>query len=408
MGIGEFHEQKVRLPIVNISSACNLECPICFVHNKNTNAFNMGIGEFKQILGHLVESHGRELDLINFTGGEPTMHPDFLEFIKASHEAGIHRVTICTNGIKLVEDESMVRRIAEVGGRVALSLDTFEKEADFKMQGAHLVKMKLRCLDLLEKYDVNTTLIPVVTRGYNDHEVGKMIELTLARPNIRHIEFHTITYTGQGGTTFDRSGRISIYEVLERARDQTNGWVTPADFVPSPCAHSLCYQIVYVLMDPEGGRPIPFTRFMDRKEMYEALSDRLYLEPNARLEAALHGAVDRLWSGGSPDSERILRAIKGLLGQIFPKGRSLTREEALRASERAVKAIYVHSHMDEENFDTQRAAQCCDSDCFADGTSVPVCNYNVLYRDKQPEFNVKPQAWHERKGGQMSFEKPGA
>jgi uncharacterized radical SAM superfamily Fe-S cluster-containing enzyme len=76
------HEQKVRLPVVTITSACNLNCPICYVHNKNEGAFHMTLADFDRILGHLVKDHGGELDLINFTGGEPTVHPRFAEFCR--------------------------------------------------------------------------------------------------------------------------------------------------------------------------------------------------------------------------------------------------------------------------------------------------------------------------------------
>jgi len=75
----------------------------------------------------------------------------------------------------------------------------------------------------------------------------------------------------------------------------------------------------------------------------------------------------------------------------------------LPIAEQAVKAVYVHSHMDEETFDTERAADCCDSNCYADGTSIPVCNYNVLYREKEQHFNLTPRRWNDRKGGQRSF-----
>ncbi len=51
-----------------------------------------------------------------------------------------------------------------------------------------------------------------------------------------------------------------------------------------------------------------------------------------------------------------------------------------------MKAVYVHSHMDEETFDIERVAQCCDTNCYADGSTIPVCSYNVLYREKEAAF----------------------
>ncbi|HEY0479942.1 MAG TPA: radical SAM protein [Kofleriaceae bacterium] len=402
------HGQKVRLPVVTITSACNLDCPICYVHNKNDDAFHMPVEDFALILEHLRTDHGGELDIVNLTGGEPTMHPRLFEMLAMARAAGIHRVTVCSNGIRLAKDEAYVIRLGELGARIALSFDTFDPHADKLLQGANMLATKLRCLELCEKHGVDVTLIPVMTRGVNEHEVGKILEVALARPNIRHVEVHTMTFTGQSGATFQRSGRISMFEVLEEIELRTGGLLRPGDFVTSPCAHPLCYQIAYLLLDPAGGPPIPFTRFMPAAELRAALSDRLYLEPSARLEDSLTAAIDRLWliSDEDPDAARALRLLRAMLDAMFPADRPLSREDALRAGERAVKAVYIHSHMDEETFDTERAVDCCDSNCYADGRTIPVCNYNVLYREKEQQFTVTPAAWGTRTGGQRTFNLP--
>ena len=117
----------------------------------------------------------------------------------------------------------MCERLGDIKARVALSFDSFEDQTDVAMQGVPLLEIKERCLDRLEKYDVDTTLIPVMTRGYNDHEIGAILQMGLARTNIRHLENHTITYTGQSGVSFDRSGRMSMVEVLHAIDAQTGG-----------------------------------------------------------------------------------------------------------------------------------------------------------------------------------------
>jgi len=405
------HAQTIRMPIVTITSACNLDCPICYVRNKNDGAFHMDRAAFERILGHLKSDHGDALDLINITGGEPTQHPELLWFLERARAAGIRRVSFCTNGLRIARDEAFVERLAALGARVALSFDSFESAADRALQGIPLLAVKERALALLEKHGVHTTLIPVMTRGVNDHEIGRIIELGLRAPHIRHIEVHTITYTGQGGTTFDpaRAGRIDLFTVLQGIEARTGGLLTVDDWVPSPCAHPLCYQIAYLLMDPEGGPPVPFTRFMPPETLYACLADRLYLEPSPRLDAALTAAIDHLWTS-SPDERdpaltaRILRILRGLLAELFPERGRLDREAALAVCERATKAIYVHSHMDEETFDVERLRQCCDADVYADGSSIPVCAHSVLYRDKEAEFMVTPNAWGARSGGRLSFE----
>ena len=395
----EAHTQKVRLPVVTITSACNLDCPICYVHNKNEDAYHMSQDDFARVLGHLRDDHGGELDIVNITGGEPTLHPQLLDFIAAAKREGIHRVTVCSNGIRLAKDEAFVAQLAALDARVALSFDSFDPTADYLLQGAHLIATKLRCMDLLEQHDVSTTLIPVMTKGVNDHEVGQLIAYGLGKRNVRHLEIHTITYTGQGGRSFDRAGRISMVEVLEQIEATTDGLLRVGDFVPSPCAHPLCYQIAYLLVDPDGGPPIPFTRFMSKADLYLALSDRLYMEPTPALEGVMQATIDRLWAEDDPASERTLRLLKRMLTAMFPSDRAITPLAAMAAGERAVKAVYIHSHMDEETFDTERAMDCCDSNCYADGSTIPVCNYNVLYRDKEPRFNTVPAIWNQRRGG---------
>jgi len=398
------HTQKVRLPVVTITSACNLDCPICYVHNKNDDAYHMPLEDFAMVLEHLRTDHGGELDIINLTGGEPTLHPRLFDMLELATAAGIHRVTVCSNGIKLAKDEAFVARLGAYGARIALSFDTFDPHTDQVMQGAQMLALKLECLRLCEKHGVDVTLIPVMTRGVNEHEIGKILEFAMASSAVRHVEVHTMTFTGQSGVAFERSGRISMFEVLEEIERHTQGLLRPSDFVTSPCAHPLCYQIAYLLIDPDGGPPIPFTRFLPASELYDALSDRLYIEPSPRLEESLKQAIDRLWAEAPDDdaeAQRTLRLLRALVDTM-----SLPHQQAIRAGERAIKAVYVHSHMDEETFDVERAVDCCDSNCYADGTTIPVCNYNVLYREKEAKFNVEPARWGTRAGGQRVFTLP--
>ncbi len=400
------HSQRVRLPVVTITSACNLDCPICYVHNKNQDAYFMSREEFLDVLAHLRKDSGGDIDLVNLTGGEPTLHPQLFEFLELAQAAGVHRVSLCTNGLRLARDEDYVRRLAALKARIALSFDTFDRHADHLLQGANVLPAKLRCLELLAAHGVDTTLIPVMTRGVNDHEIGRILELGLSYPNVRHIEVHTITYTGQSGVNFQsdvqnpRSGRISMYEVLEQIQATTGGLLQPSDYVPSPCAHPLCYQIAYLLTDTGGGPPIPLTRLIPPAVLYDCLGDHLYIEPSRKLEEAMRAGVEELWASEAPEAERALKVVKRLLAEVFPSAGSTSREAALRALERSAKAVYVHSHMDEETFDTERIAACCDSNCYADGRQVPVCSYNVLYREKEAHFMETPRSWNERRGGQ--------
>jgi uncharacterized radical SAM superfamily Fe-S cluster-containing enzyme len=379
------HQQKVYLPVVPITSACNLDCPICYTINKNEAAHRLSADDFARILAHLAEDH-EELDIINFTGGEPTLHPELPRFLEMCREAGIKRLTISTNGLKL-RDEAYVRKLAALDARIVLSLDTFRPETDKILLGANTVKAKLDALALLEKHDVATTILPAVAMGLNDDEVGPLLDLVLSKPHIRSLELHTMTFTGQGGVGFPRTARITIPDLHARIEQATGGRIGWRDFVPSPLAHPHCYSICYVLTLDEGGY-VPFARLTSRATLFELLQDSLYIEPREQLETVFRDLIDDLWANPDrvPESAAVLKTIKRLLRELFPPDRRPSMLERQKISERVVKAIYIHSHMDEENFDVARVMKCPVGVPQEDGGNIPTCSYNVLYREKDARF----------------------
>lgn len=380
------HQQRVVLPVIPITSGCNLDCPICYTVNKNDHAFVMPKEEFSALL-HSIVARGADTDIINFTGGEPTLHPDLIGLLRMSREAGIKRLTISTNGLKLL-DESYVKQLAEVDARIVLSLDTFDEEVDMALLGAKTVKPKLKVLDHLAKHDVTTTILPAVAKGYNDKDVPRLFELVLSRPNIVSLEMHTLTFTGQGGTSFDRGGRITTPDLHKILETHTGGKLASRDFVPSPLAHPHCYSIAYVLL-LDGGGYVPLARVIGREKLFELLAEHLYIEPGEAVEEALRDAMDQLWADPDrlPETEQVLATLRRMLQEMFPEG-GLDLAARRKIAERSTKAVYIHSHMDEETFEISRIARCSVGVPGTDGSNIPTCAYNVLYREKDARFTA--------------------
>jgi uncharacterized radical SAM superfamily Fe-S cluster-containing enzyme len=339
------------------------------------------------LVDRLKEEH-LDLDIINFTGGEPTLHPQLPELLRTCGEAGFRRLTVSTNGLKLA-NEDYVRLLGSLQTRVVLSLDTLRPDIDKALLGADTVKIKLRVLDLLEKHDVALTLLPAVAAGLNDAEVGTLLDLVLNRPNMRSLELHTMCFTGQGGIGFPRTARITIPDLHRGLEEATAGRITGRDFVPSPLAHPHCYSICYLLL-LDGGGYVPFTRLASRAVLYDLLQDSLYIEPREKLQEVFRAIVDDLWANPEkvPESRPVLATIKRLLQELYPpSGRPLPLLERQKIAERSTRAIYIHAHMDEENFDVGRVMKCCVTVPEADGRSIPTCSYNVLYREQDRRFS---------------------
>ena len=385
------HEQEALLPIVPITSACNLDCPICYTHNRNEGAYQMTAAELRAILGHIRRADP-ERRIINLTGGEPTLHPDVIRLVELCAEEGVHRITLSTHGLRFLKDDGFLERLAAAGARIILSFDSLDEDTNRRMLGGPLAAAKLEVLGRLDAAGVPTTLLPVLARGHNDHEVGALVDLGLTTACVRSVELHTMTFTGHGGLTFDKRGRYTTYEVLRDLETQTAGRLRIDDFVPSPAAHPLCYLVTYVLALPDGGW-LPLPRFLATDELRNVLAGGLYLEPSAALEACLHDVVARLWTGAVTledglDPARVLAGLRALIDEAFAPG--VAPADRMAAAERRIKAIYVHAHMDEDNFDTDRIRQCCVGIREPDGRSIPSCAYNVLYRDRDARFSAAP------------------
>jgi len=138
---------------------------------------------------------------------------------------------------------------------------------------------------------------------------------------------------------------------------------------------------------------VPFARFMSVDDIRALLTDNLYMEPGAKMETVLQGVISDLWARANPDAtaDEVLRTLKHLIHQVFP-ARGIGYAEQQVLTERAAKTIYVHSHMDEASFDTDRIRQCCVGVPSADGGNVPTCSYNILYRERDPRFSTKRPA----------------
>jgi uncharacterized radical SAM superfamily Fe-S cluster-containing enzyme len=383
------HEQQVQLPIVPITSACNLDCPICYTHNRNEGAYQMSEAELRAILEHIRRTDP-ERRIINLTGGEPTQHPAFERLVQLCHDEGIHRITISTHGMRFLKDEALLERLAQLDARIILSFDSFKADINKQMLGGQFLDAKLKVLDLLEKHGVSTTLLPVIARGVNDGELGAFLELGLARDFIRSVELHTMTFTGQSGASFDRAGRYTTHDVLVDIERQTAGALRVSDFVPSPAAHPLCYLVTYLLRMPDG-RWLPFPRFMAAADLRAMLAGTLYMEPGPDMERSLHDIINRLWAGdiACAEADGVLAVLRDLAERLFAPG--LSARERLRIAESSSKAVYVHAHMDEETFDTDRIRQCCVGIREPDGTNIPSCAYNVLYRNRDARFTKRPE-----------------
>jgi hypothetical protein len=378
-----WHASPCRLPVVSITNACNLNCPICFTYNRKDRFYFMPVEEMERTVDWIVESSG-PVDLINVTGGEPTLHPRILDLLRCCNRPEIGRVTMNSNGLRLAEDEALCHALADLGVYVVLSFNTFDSAVSERMHGRDVVDRKRKAIDNLTRAGVRMTLLNVLVRGLNEDSLAGLLDLLRANDNILSLTVQTMTYTGQGGGKWMDRAHLPVDEAARLVCAQSGGALEFGDFLPRPGAHPLCYLTCYVLK--AGEALLPFARFAPRDQLLALLRDSYLMRLDGR-DDFFRAVIDDLYARGEDEP---LRVFRRLVEALFPRDRALSEFERQRLAESAVRTIYVHAHMDEDTFDCSRAMLCPDLVPAEPGRLIPACTYNLFYRMRDERFYVEP------------------
>ena len=171
-GLCPEHQQHTCMPIIEITSNCNLDCPICLKNFKDS--FQMTTDQFGYIIQCLKEYENPPY-IINLSGGEPTIHPEFEYFIKLALEQEIMQTTVSTNGITLLENKEMRKLFKDTNTIAALQFDGFSSSVYETLRGEDLSELKQELINLLDienvKYSLFLHIVYESTKDVNTHQL---------------------------------------------------------------------------------------------------------------------------------------------------------------------------------------------------------------------------------------------
>ena len=376
-----FHANACHLPVFSVTNACNMDCPICFTYNRPDRKYFMSRDELRSLLDKLIARAG-PFDLMNVTGGEPTLHPQIVELLQECHRPEIGRVTMNSNGLRLATEEDLCRALADLGVYVVLSFDTFHSDRALKIHGRDVVDLKRRALENLQRFGIGTTLLNVMIRGVNEDEIGGVIELARQHSVVRSVTVQTMTFTGKGGKNFKPRETMPLDGAAKAIETATAGAMRATDFFAHAGAHPLCYSVAYYLKDGTQHRSL--NSFLSREELRQMLGVGYLLQPDDDGQEVFRRAIDRLWADG--DDTSLLPALRHLVERMYPAGCALSPTARQAIAEESLLAVYLHSHMDEDTLDLARLTVCPDQVPDLEGRLIPACAYNLFYREKDPRF----------------------
>ena len=375
------HRQKSAFFLFEITNACDLNCPIC-LGNPDERGHFVSMGEMESMVKTILAYAGPG-QIVTLGGGEPTVHPEFFDFVSLLKESGFEDIWVYTNGRRIANYPDFARRMAKENLYVVLQWDGFSDDIYAVLRGEALLGEKRHALEYLKTAGSKIGLCPTIVAGVNDHELGRLFEMFLTDPAIGTLDIATIAYVGKGSTfNQGREHRTTAQDVLTCLEAQSGGMIRASDFSPVSFSHPECLQIAYHLPLPAGGF-IPLKRFLDPQDYQALILNKPLLVLNAELETVFRDVVNRLWASGKndPDTVKGLAAIRHLIEMLFPTAGALSPEEFKTRSQNLVKAVLVHSYMDGLNFDVGRSKMCISRTMLADGRLMPTCSYNVVHRN---------------------------
>jgi 7,8-dihydro-6-hydroxymethylpterin dimethyltransferase len=286
-GLCTEHEQHTCIALIEVTTNCNLKCPLCFAES-GPGGTHIDFETYTTMVDRLVEMEGTP-DVLQISGGEPTLHPDLVRMVRYAYEQPIQAVMINTNGIRLAKDRNLVKALAEMRDRleIYLQFDGFDSRTHTTLRGEELLDTKLAALERLKEYDIRSTLVCTVDSAINLHEVGAVLRFGLERPAIRGVSFQLATYCGRHIAPADLERRATMPDLVKALVAQSVGMLREDDFFPLPCAHPNCHQIAYIYR--RGGESVPVSRLIDVTQHMDLIANSIVYTPaRARQIVAEH------------------------------------------------------------------------------------------------------------------------
>ncbi len=375
-GLCTDHEQHSCLTLIEINDHCNLACPICYSSSGPSRPEFRSLAQIEKMLDAVVRNEGRP-DVVQISGGEPTLHPDFFAVLDLAKARPIQHLMVNTNGIRIAKEPEFARRLADYmpGLELYLQFDSLEREPLTVLRGADLRAIRERALDRLNDLGISTTLVVTVKRGLNDGELGRIVDFALKQPCVRGVTFQPIQAAGRLEQYDPARDRLTLTEIRRRILEQTSVF-RPEDLIPVPC-HPDSLAMAYALKI--DGRVAPLTGLIDPEVLINGGRNTIVFEADDAIRASLFKVFA---TNHSPQSGAA--SLHDLLC-CLPK---VTAPEHIGYEN--VFRVLIMQFIDAYSFDVRSVKKTCVHIAHPDGRIIPFDTYNLFYRDGLEEAVLNP------------------
>lgn len=356
-GDAPFETLATCLALIEIVQSCNLSCPTCYADSpfgKNVEA--VPLADLQRRIQGVIDRKG-PIEILQLSGGEPTLHPQFFELAAwAKAHPHIDYLLLNTNGVRIANDAEFTRRLGELfrggGLQLYLQFDGTQSEGQHELRGADLRATRERVLARCAEVNLPVTLAMTVTPENLPH-LWDAVAFGLRHEQVHGITFQPMFGSGRVGPASrlpDLSAtRLNTADILLAAVEQSRGQLRFEDFTPLPCGDPNCATIGYLIR--HGGRTYSISDFLDFSKLQGFLQNKV------------HYTVEDLARCGCENEP---------LGELL-------KQMELKASH--TFRLMVKPFMDALTWDQDRIDRCCTHVIRPDGQLDSFCRYYSGFPD---------------------------
>lgn len=397
-GLCDGHQSSPVLAQIDLTNRCNMHCPICFANAGVTGRVcEMSYDQAVTQLRALRDLRPTPCTAVQFTGGEPTIHPHFLRIVSAARDMGFSHIQIATNGLRLAR-EDFARRCVKAGlHTVYLQFDGIGEQAHRQMRNfPGIWAKKLDAIENCRRLGMKVCLVPTIIKGINDDQVGGIFRFAVANIDVvSAISYQPVSFSGRTDAQQRHRWRYTLSD-LSHDVAAASGASTLRDMFPlsivvplaqllqgltgkakiRPSCHPDCAFGTYFLVSPEG-KAYPFPQVVNVEGMFTEMN---------RIAARIRrrGRANRMdkWRTfrmfkrhfkpeAAPPGLTLKRFIRSLQGMV---DKSVGRGEGEKLTYKSLLCAGMH-FQDSYNYDVQRARRCVIVYATPAGM-FPFCTYN--------------------------------
>lgn len=422
-GLCDLHISHAALANIDLTNRCNLRCPVCFANaNVQGYVYEPSYEQVVEMLTMLRNIKPVFPPAVQFSGGEPTIHPRFLDILKAARAMGFSHLQIASNGIRLAKDLDFARKCKEAGlYTVYLQFDGIDDEVYQRTRGLKgLWELKQRAVENARLAGLRIVLVPTIIKTINDDQVGKILQYAIDNADvISGISYQPVAFTGRISKEEREKQRYTLSDLALDIERQTGYLNALEDWYPlsvtSPFSKLLSaiwkYEVMKITSHPDCGigtyifvnsktkSVTPITKLIDIEGFTMDLN-KLVKQRISHIRSLTALSAQQLLKKHFREEE----AKDGMTPQVCLE---LFQGIVDKEAQRRVELIYNWHMMlvggmhfqDGYNYNVDRVKRCCIHYAAPNGRIYPFCAYNSgpVFREKiEREFAIPLEEWRRR------------